>query len=273
MTVSEPFQDLLCEKNGGVVTFTFNRPKAKNALTAAMFLELEKHLLEVAADDSVRVVVFQGAQGDFSAGADLVPETKEERKRTQSVAFNGDVGGNVLERCNRCILQIRNLKKPVIASLEGNAVGVAFSLALAADIRIASSTAKMGVVFSKIGLGPDGGASYFLRELLGPAKAVELLLTGEILSADKALELGLVSRVVAPEAIKDATFEFADKLAKGPTVAYGVAKETVYKGAGLDLESALDLEFRLQNVAGRSADSIEGIKAFLEKRKPTFTGK
>lgn len=275
MTASEQhqYQDLLCEKDGGIVTFTLNRPKAKNALTAGMFLELERHLLEIAADDSARVVVFKGANGDFSAGADLVPETKEERKRTQSVAFNGDVGGNILERCNRCILQLRNLQKPVIASIEGNSVGVGFSLALAADLRIASSTSRMGVVFSKIGLGPDGGASYFLRELLGPAKALELLFTGEILPAKQALELGLINQMVEPEELEEVTLEFANRLAHGPTVAYAVAKANVYQGASLSLENALDLEARYQNIAGRSADSKEGIKAFIDRRKPNFIGK
>jgi len=267
-----PDAPLLFEKAGGVATFTLNRPASLNALTTGMFLDLERILIDVEADEDVRVVVFKGAGRGFSSGADLKPASKEVRQRTQAVSFPGDRGGDILERANRCILRLRNLPKPVIASIHGNAVGVGFSLALAADLRIASDCARLGVVFSRIGLAPDGGASYFLRDLVGTAKALELMFFGDLIPADRALELGLVNRVVAPEELAGATSEWAERLANGPTLAYGFAKAAAYQGAGLSLESALDLEARNQEIAGRSSDAKEGIRAFLEKRKPEFRG-
>ena len=265
---------LLFEKVGGVATFTLNRPAARNALTSAMFLDMERLLLEIEADDDVRVVVVTGVpEGGFSAGADLKPVTKEERQRTEAVSFPGDAGGDILDRGNRCMLRLRELRKPVIGSIPGDAVGIGCSLALATDLRIASDRARFGVVFSRIGLGPDGGASQLLRGLVGSAKALELLFTGDIIDADEALRLGLVNRVVAADALADATGELAERLAAGPTLAYGAAKAAVYEGAELSFESLLDLEARNQRVVSRSHDVKEGIRAFLEKRKPEFRGR
>ncbi|MGI9430749.1 MAG: enoyl-CoA hydratase/isomerase family protein [Myxococcota bacterium] len=268
-----PGAALLFEKEGGVATFTLNRPASLNALTTGMFLDMERILIEVEADEEVRVVVFKGAGPGFSSGADLKPMTKEERQRTEAVSFPGDRGGDILDRANRCILRLRNLPKPVIASLHGNAVGIGCSLALAADLRVASESARLGVVFSRIGLAPDGGASYFLRDLVGTAKALELMFFGDLIPAKEALELGLVNRVVAPDELEGATSEWAGRLASGPTLAYGFAKAAAYQGADLSLESVLDLEARNQEIAGRSHDSKEGIRAFLEKRKPEFRGR
>ena len=263
---------LIYHKQAGVATLTFNRPKARNAITTAMALDMERYLLDIAADDEIREVVLTGADKTFCAGADLMPESKEQRRETQAIAFPGDQGGDILDRCNRCILRLQRLPKPVLASISGNAVGIGCSFALAADLRIASVTAAMGVVFSKIGLGPDGGASYFLRQLVGSAKALELLFFGEKIPASQALELGLLNWVVAPEELESATNELAERLAKGPTLAYAMAKTAVYQGANLAIESALDLEARLQHVATRSQDAKEGISAFIERREPVFQG-
>lgn len=170
---------LLFERQGGVATLTLNRPEARNALTTGLFLEMERVLLEVEADDAVRAVVLTGAGRSVSAGADLKPVSKEERRRSEAPSFPGDAGGDILERGNRCILRVRELAKPVLGSINGDAVGIGCSLALATDLRIASETARFGVVFSRIGLGPDGGASALLRVLVGPSKALELLFTGD----------------------------------------------------------------------------------------------
>ena len=263
---------LLLEKRGGVATFTLNRPAARNALTTGMFLDLERQLMEIEADDEVRGVVITGAGRGFSAGADLKPVSKDERRRTMKPCFPGDQGGDILDRANRCILRLQRLPKPVLASLNGDAVGVGCSLALAADLRIASDKARLGVVFSRIGLGPDGGASHFLRNLVGTAKALELMFLGDLVDAAEALRLGLVNRVVAPDDLAGVTSELAERLANGPTQAYGFAKAAVYQGATLPLASLLDLEARNQQIAARSHDAKEGIKAFLEKRKPDFRG-
>lgn len=264
---------LLFERQGGVATLTLNRPAARNALTTGLFLEMERVLLEVEADDAVRVLVLTGVGRAFSAGADLKPVSKEERRRTEAPSFPGDVGGDILDRGNRCTLRLRELAKPVLGSINGDAVGIGCSLALATDLRIASDTARFGVVFSRIGLGPDGGASRLLRELVGTAKALELLFTGDLVDAQEALRLGLVNRVVAADDLADATRELAERLAHGPTLAYGSAKAAVYASADLPFESLLDLEARNQKIASRSEDVKEGIRAFLERRKPEFRGR
>jgi 2-(1,2-epoxy-1,2-dihydrophenyl)acetyl-CoA isomerase len=264
---------LLFEKRGGVATLTLNRPEARNALTPAMFLDLERLLLEIERDDEVRAVVLTGMGRGFSAGADLMPVSKEERRRTEAPSFPGDAGGDILARGNRCILRLRRLCKPVLGSINGDAVGIGCSLALATDLRIASDTARFGVVFSRIGLGPDGGASQLLRELVGTAKALELLFTGDLVDATEALRLGLVNRVVSQDALAGATAELAERLAHGPTLAFGFAKEAVYAGANLPFESLLDLEARNQKIASRSHDAHEGIRAFRERRTPDFRGR
>ena len=264
---------LLFEKHAGVATLTLNRPDARNALTPAMFLDMERMLLEIEADDEVRAVVLTGAGRGFSAGADLKPVSKEERRRTAAPSFPGDAGGDILDRGNRCILRLRKLRKPVLGSINGDAVGIGCSLALATDLRIASDTARFGVVFSRIGLAPDGGASQLLRELVGTAKALELLFTGDLIDAGEALRLGLVNRVVAADELTDATRELAERLARGPTLAHGAAKAAVYESANLPFESLLDFEARNQRVVSRSDDVKEGIRAFLERRKPEFRGR
>lgn len=264
---------LLFERRGGAAMLTLNRPAARNALTTNLFLELERMLLEIEADDEVRVVVLTGAGRAFSAGADLKPVSKEERRRSEAPSFPGDPGGDILDRGNRCILRLRALRKPVLGSINGDAVGIGCSLALATDLRIASDAARFGVVFSQIGLGPDGGASHLLRELVGAAKALELLFTGDLIDAQEALRLGLVNRVVAAGELADATHELADRLARGPTLAYGAAKAAVYASASLSFESLLDLEARNQRIVSRSEDVKEGIRAFLERRKPEFRGR
>jgi 2-(1,2-epoxy-1,2-dihydrophenyl)acetyl-CoA isomerase len=264
---------LLFEKRGGVATVTLNRPSARNAVTSAVFLDMERMLLEVASDDDVRAVVLTGVGRAFSAGADLKPASTEECRRAGASSFPGDRGGDILDRGNRCILRLRQLPKPVLGSINGDAVGIGCSLALATDLRIASDTARFGVVFSRIGLGPDGGASVLLRELVGAAKTLELLFLGDLVDATEALQLGLVNRVVAQDALADATAELAERLAHGPTLAFGFAKEAVYAGATLPFESLLDLEARNQKVAGRSDDAREGIRAFRERRAPEFRGR
>ena len=269
-TSAEPI--LLHDLQGGVATLTLNRPAALNALTTRSFLEIERLLNELESDDAVRVVVLTGAGRGFSAGADLKPISKEERRASEKSSFAGDAGGDILDRGNRCIHRLRQLPKPVIGSINGAAVGIGCSLALATDLRIASEDARFGAVFSRIGLGPDGGASALLRELVGPAKALELLFLGSIIDADEALRVGLVNEVVPADALAARTGELAERLAHGPTMAYGFAKEAVYASADLSFGSLLDLEARNQKVAGRSHDAREGVRAQLDRRKPEFRG-
>ena len=263
---------LLFEKRSGIAILTLNRPSRRNALTTGMFLDMERVLIEVESDDEVRVVLIRGAGRGFSAGADLNPLPRAERQKIEAPSFSGDRGGDILERANRCILRLQRLPKPVVGSINGDAVGVGCSLALATDLRIASESARFGFVFSKIGLGPDGGASHFLRNLVGSAKAIELMFLGDLVEASEALRLGLVNWVVAPERLEEETSGLVERLASGPTLAYAMAKAAIVQGADLPLQSVLDLEARNQRIASRSRDAKEGTKAFLEKRKPEFRG-
>jgi 2-(1,2-epoxy-1,2-dihydrophenyl)acetyl-CoA isomerase len=264
---------LLFDKHGGVATLTLNRPSARNALSSALFLDMERRLLDLASDDDARVVVLTGAGRGFSAGADLKPVAKEERRRTEAPSFPGDAGGDILDRGNRCILRLRQIPKPVLGSINGDAVGIGCSLALATDLRIASETARFGVVFSRIGLGPDGGASALLRELVGTAKALELLFTGDLIDAREALRLGLVNQVVPADELAAATRELAERLARGATLAHGAAKAAVYESANLPFAGLLDFEARNQRAVSRSNDAKEGIRAFRERREPEFRGR
>jgi 2-(1,2-epoxy-1,2-dihydrophenyl)acetyl-CoA isomerase len=252
---------LLFDQRGGVATLTLNRPAARNALTTGLFLDMERMLLEVAADDAVRVVVLTGAGRGFSAGADLKPISEEELRRAEAPSFPGDLGGDILDRGNRCILRLRELAKPVLGSINGDAVGIGCSLVLATDLAIASEAARFGMVFSRIGLGPDGGASSLLRERVGTAKALELLFLGDLVDATEALRLGLVNRVVPAEELADATSELAERLAHGPTRAYGFAKQAVYGDASV--LTTCSRSRRATRIAGRST-TWPGIRAFLD---------
>ena len=218
-------------------------------------------------------MVLTGAGRGFSSGADLMPVPKEERRRTEAPGFPGDAGGDILQRGNRCILRLRELRKPVLGSINGDAVGAGCSLALATDLRIASETARFGFVFSRIGAAPDAGATHFLPSLVGPAKALELLFLGDLVDASEALRLGLVNRVVGADELAAAAAELAERLAQGPTLAYGFAKQAVYQGASLPFASLLDLEARNQTITFRSHDPREGVRAFREKREPEFRGR
>ena len=263
---------LVLEVNEGIATFTLNRPAVRNAVTAAMFVQLEQQLIELEADRNARVIVLTGAGESFCSGADLTPPDRDERRRLQAACFPDDRGGDILERANRCMLRLRTLPKPVIASLNGDALGIGLSLALAADLRLARQGARLGAVFARVGLGPDGGVSHLLTQLVGSARALEMLMLAELVDTREAHKLGLLNRVVEQDQLAGATSKLAARLAQGPTLAYGAAKASVYGGAALHFEAALDLESRHQRVVGRSQDAAEGVRAFREKRQPLFRG-
>jgi 2-(1,2-epoxy-1,2-dihydrophenyl)acetyl-CoA isomerase len=260
---------VLYSQADNVATLTLNRPETLNAMNEALMAELERHLIGIAADPEVRAVVLTGAGRGFCSGGD------QKRGRTQEgtqTFFDGDLGGNLIERLNRCILRMQRLPKPIVGCINGVAVGAGCNLALATDIRIASETARFGEVFSRIGLVPDGGGTYFLPRLVGTAKALELIMLGDMIEAAEALRLGLVNRVVPAAQLETQTYELAERLAHGPTLAHGLAKTGVYQAMTMNLEDVLNMEARNQAIAARSQDRIEGAAAFLEKRQPKFIG-
>jgi 2-(1,2-epoxy-1,2-dihydrophenyl)acetyl-CoA isomerase len=258
------------DKHGCIVTLTLNRPETLNAMHEPMMAEFERLLLGIEVDPEVRVVVLTGAGRAFSSGGD---QKRDRAMEGQERVFAGDLGGTLIERLNRCVLRLQRLPKPVIGAINGVAVGAGCNLALATDVRIASDVARFGEVFTRVGLVPDGGGTYFLPRLVGTAKAMELILLAEIIDAQEALRIGLVNWVVPANTLPEETQKLADRLAQGPTLAYGLAKKGLYQGLGMSLEDVLNMEARHQAIAGRSQDRAEGVTAFREKRPPRFIGR
>jgi 2-(1,2-epoxy-1,2-dihydrophenyl)acetyl-CoA isomerase len=236
----------------------------------AMMAEFERLLLDIAADSGVRAVILTGTGRAFSSGGD---QKREARAEGQEKYFDEDLGGTLIERLNRCILRLQRLPKPVIGCINGVAVGAGCNLALATDLRIASEAARFGEVFTRVGLVPDGGGTYFLPRLVGTAKAMELIMLADIIDAQEALRVGLVNWVVPADKLAEETQKLAQRLAQGPTTAYGLAKTGLYQGLQMSLEDVLNMEARNQAMASRTQDRAEGVNAFREKRTPRFTGR
>jgi 2-(1,2-epoxy-1,2-dihydrophenyl)acetyl-CoA isomerase len=248
----------------GVAWITLNRPSALNAWTPQLGQELGSALDHVAEDPAVRAIVLTGAGRAFSSGADL-------KNRGESDEAT-DVQTALRKIYNPVMLRVRTLPKPVVAAVNGPAVGIGASLALAADLIVASESAYFLMAFVNIGLTLDGGASHTLPARVGHARAFEIAYLGERVSAAQALEWGLVNRVVPDPELRSAVDELAARLAAGPPGSYAAIKRSINARAYDGFEDALDLEAELQQARATSRDFGEGVMAFLEKRKPQFTG-
>jgi 2-(1,2-epoxy-1,2-dihydrophenyl)acetyl-CoA isomerase len=261
---------VLCQRHDSIVTLTLNRPETLNAMNEAMMGEIERMLIALEADAAVRAVILTGTGRAFSSGGD---QKRDRGGESQQSFFEGDLGGALIERLNRCVLRMQRLQKPIVGSINGVAAGAGLNIALATDLRIAADTARFGEVFARVGLVPDGGGTYFLPRLVGTAKAMEMILLADVIDAQEALRIGLVNRVVPAEQLEHETRKLAERLAQGPTVAYGLAKTGLYQGLGMSLEDVLNMEARNQAIAARTPDRAEGVAAFREKRLPRFTGR
>jgi 2-(1,2-epoxy-1,2-dihydrophenyl)acetyl-CoA isomerase len=255
---------LVVTLENGIKRIIFNRPERRNSVDTEMMESLHD-AIEQSTHDETRVVILTGTGDAFCAGADLQASGALDIKKI-------DVTVSLRAHTNPTILAMRRLAKPILARVHGPAAGVGCNYALACDIIIASEKAKFGQVFVKIGLMPDGGGTYFLPRLVGYAKAFELMATGEIISAQEALGLGLINRVVAVEELDGAVNQMAARLAEAPAIALAKIKEGLNQSESADLASALDFEAVNQADCFRSNDFAEGVKAFLEKRKPAFSG-
>lgn len=257
---------LLIERDGAVAVLTMNRPSVKNALNSALQKALGAGLRSVSEDPSVRAVVLTGAGGAFCAGADL-----------KSVfADNPNVFSEIdtaIEEYHVMIRAIVGAPKPVIAMVDGPAVGFGCDLALACDMRVLSTEAYLQEKFVKIGLMPDGGGTFWLPRLVGLGRAMELIMTGEPVNAAQAREMGLANRVVAKEELRTQTMALAHNLAKGPPIAFAEIKRAVRSGLGGTIDTALDNERAGQIRCLRSNDCMEGVAAWMQKREPNFEGK
>ena len=248
-------------RDGAVQTIVLNRPDVLNAFNADMHKALAAALKNARADD-VRAVVITGAGRGFCVGQDL----NEFRDAT------GDIADRLRSSYHPNVLAIRALEKPVIAAVNGAAAGAGLSLACACDIRIASDAAAFVPAFVSIGLVPDSGGTFFITRLVGPARAFEWMTSGRTLTAVEAQAWGLVSEVVEAVALEGHVADLAGRLADMPTRAIGMSKRLFDRAAESTLEDQLELEAQLQSAATKTNDFREGVSAFLEKRKPEFTG-
>ena len=261
------FKDLILEKENEVATITLNRPERLNALGAQTTFEICDACEDAIRDPSIRVIILTGAGEAFCAGGDHKDIFRPGFEKTALEWRHRMRTGS-----NRLVTLLSGSEKPIIASVNGIAVGGGCTIALACDIRIASEKARFGLVFSKIGATPEFGCSYFLPRIVGLGKALELLFTADIVDAREAERIGLVNKVVPHEELKEATKQFVEKLLEKPPAALGMAKSIIYRSLSTDMLSQLELEAFAISTAFKTEEHQEAVKAFLEKRKPKFKG-
>jgi 2-(1,2-epoxy-1,2-dihydrophenyl)acetyl-CoA isomerase len=257
--------DLLYDVAERVATITLNRPDKLNAFTASMIDAWARALAEAQADDQVNVVVVTGSGRAFCAGGDVARMGVGEPSPL-------DHKNQLWEHIHRIPRTLEGMDKPVIAMVNGLAVGAGMGMCLMCDVRIAAEDARFSTGYVRVGLVPGDGDTYFLPRLIGTARALELLWTADFVEAPEALRLGIVNRVVPPGELRDATYAFARQVAEGPQVPIRMIKRLVYQSMRLDLRTHLDLVSSHMAVVRRTADHAEGVAAFKEKRPPKFRG-
>jgi 2-(1,2-epoxy-1,2-dihydrophenyl)acetyl-CoA isomerase len=258
-------QFVLSETDGSVVRLTLNRPDVLNSFNRQMAVELREAIERAATDNTVRALLITGAGRAFSAGQDLTEATPAEGAML-------DLAELVHVTYNPLIRAIRKIEKPVVCAVNGVAAGAGANIALACDIVLASKDASFIQSFSKIGLVPDSGGTFFLPRLAGLARATAMTMLGEKITAERALEFGMIYRVCEPAELAAQSLDVARSLATMPTRALGLTKRALNQSSVADLDAQLETEAKLQGAAGRSSDFREGVAAFLAKRKPNFTG-
>jgi len=259
-------EQVLCRVEERVAVLTLNRPEARNALTVEMKEALRAGIPRLGDDPGVGCVLLTGAGGAFCAGGDTKvmaegpPPEREPRVR-------------ILRREHEVPAAIHRLSKPVIAALPGPAAGAGYALALSCDLRIMAEGSFVTTAYARLGLSGDYGASWFLTQLVGPAKARELMFTAERVDAAHCLELGLANRVVPADELETAALDWARRIAAGPPIALRFMKENLNRALTEDLQSCLDVEAERMVGGAFTEDYVEAVKAFTEKRKPHFQGK
>ncbi len=256
---------ILTNLSDGALTITLNRPDTLNAFNDQMIKETTRAMRDAGKNPDVRVVVLTGAGRGFSSGQDL----KDMRERDEAIS----IGDHLRHGYNRLITTMTRLEKPIIGSINGVAAGAGCSVALATDFRIASHKASFIQVFSNVGLAPDSGSTWILPRLIGYARAYQMAITADKISAEQALAWGLVNEVVPADQLPEITQAWANRLANGATRAFGLTKRAMRRGLTSSLEEALEYEAYLQDIASQTEDHKEGVNAFLEKRKPRFAGR
>ena len=256
--------ELLISHRNNVCEIKLNRPEVFNSFNKAMALALQKALDECEKNDDVRAIIITGEGKAFCAGQDLAEATDPNGPELKMI---------VKEHYNPIIERIRNIEKPVIAAVNGVAAGAGANIALACDITIAKKSASFIQAFSKIGLIPDSGGTFFLPRIIGSQKALALMMTGDKISAEEAEKMNMIYQAVEDEVFESVVIAFAEKLAAMPTRGLGLTKRAVNQSFSNSLSEQLSVEEELQTEAGKTHDFNEGVTAFMEKRKPVFTGK
>lgn len=257
---------IIVEIAAGVMRITLNRPDVLNSFNAQMGRELRGALEDARSDKTVRAVLVTGAGRAFCAGQDLseVPASSD--------GAEVDLGIHVRGVYNQLIKTIRKLELPVVCAVNGVAAGAGANIALACDIVLAAENASFIQSFSKVGLIPDSGGTFFLPRIVGLPRATALMMTADKVEAQRAYDIGMVYRLCPADSLQEDAMAFATQLAAMPTRGLGLTKRALNASLSNDLDSQLDLEADLQGEAGLTKDFAEGVKSFLEKRKPNFTG-
>ena len=260
--------DLIVEKNNQTLKLTMNRPERRNALSDDMLNKMLEELNKASFDNSIRAIVLTGSENAFCAGGDV----KDMASRDEDANKNVQQRTRDLRRVMETARLLHQITTPTIALIPGPAAGAGFSLALACDIRIASESAKLTTAFAKVGFPGDFGCSYFLTQMIGTAKARELYYLSEVLSADKALEIGIVNKVIPDNKFFEESDKIVDQIATGPSIAYRYMKTNMNIAELGDLNQSLDNEAMHQTLCRFTEDHQNATKAFVEKKKPVFTG-
>ena len=267
-------EHLLVERRDGVLYLTMNQPQKLNALSEPMGIALLAELKNAAGDREVGALVLTGAGRGFCAGGDV---SRMSERNERAAAHDGDHGLEAriagLRAREEISVLLHEIPKVTIAAVNGPAAGAGLSIALACDIRIASDAARFGTAFARVGYSGDFGGSYFLTQLVGPAKARELYFSAEVINAEEALKLGMVNSVVPAASLAEEVHAYAKRIASGPTIAYGYMKANLNLALRGDLRAALEREAFGQSLTGLTQDHKEAVKAFLEKREPKFHGR
>ena len=254
---------ILKSLENGVLTLKLNRPAVFNSFNKEMALLLQEELKNAANNEEVRAIILTGEGKAFCAGQDLAEATSSDGPSLQSI---------VKDHYNPIIQWIRSIEKPIIAGVNGVAAGAGANIALACDITFAKESASFIQAFSKIGLIPDSGGTFFLPRIIGAQKALALMMTGDKVSATDAEKMNLIYRVVSDEKFEEELYKFASQIAKMPTKGLGLTKKAINDSFSNNLTEQLALEEVLQTQAGQTYDFKEGVNAFLEKRVPEFKG-
>lgn len=263
---SMTFENILFEEKDMVAYITFNNPTQMNPLTVEAMQELVNCINYCEVTDSIRVLVFRGAGGNFTAGGNV----KAMKDRLDKGIYTAKTG---IRAGGEFITRLKNIAKPTIAWIEGAVAGVGCSIAMACDFSIADEAAKMVFAFINIGYVPDGGIVYMLHKAVGAAKTTELLMSGQRFSGAEAAEWGIITKAVPANQLEETVHKYINKYANGPSVAYGQLKGLINRTCYPELNNCMQAEVDAQHICSKSVDHYEAISAFLEKRKPRFQGK